>query len=273
MTDEQYSLTSAALLGIDEASRASKQGKSKLDLVQLINQKEKGLRVIAVWGTSADLGQVSIIRAVYENPDTKHKFSCRAWVRMMHPFNPKDFIKSMVEQFHMCVGAKALLGTEKTAQELAEKFDKYVSRRRFLIVINDVNTIEVWDRVKSCFPDNNMGSRIIVSTAQVEVAILCAGQESTVSELRQMSGDQIIYVFHEKVSNDRTDLTKSESSSDRAAISTYNNSRVSSSEISEDQSKCADEKNKVKKELHPHQDCFGGSSPCWAREKKLRLSN
>ena len=112
---------------------------------------------------------------------------------------PKDFIQSMVEQFHMGVGAKALLGEEKTAQELAEKFDECVSGRRYLIVINDLNTIEVWDRVISCFPNNNLGSRIIVSTAQVEVASLCAGQESIVSYLKQSFGDENIYAFHEKV--------------------------------------------------------------------------
>jgi hypothetical protein len=45
-----------------------------------------------VWGTSANLGKTSIIRAVYENPDIKSKFSFRAWVRLMNPFNLEDFI-------------------------------------------------------------------------------------------------------------------------------------------------------------------------------------
>ncbi|XP_044381314.1 disease resistance protein RPP13 isoform X2 [Triticum aestivum] len=247
MAAEQSSITSAALFGINEARHMARQEKSKLDIFQLVNQKENGLRVIAVWGTIADLGQISIVRGVYENPDTKGKFPCRAWVRLMHPFNPKDFIQSMVEQFHMGVGAKALLGEEKTAQELAEKFDECVSGRRYLIVINDLNTIEVWDRVISCFPNNNLGSRIIVSTAQVEVASLCAGQESIVSYLKQSFGDENIYAFHEKVSQDGTDLTKTESSSNRAITSSDTNQMVPTGEISEDQSKGADGKNTLKK--------------------------
>uniref|UniRef100_R7WEN9 Uncharacterized protein n=1 Tax=Aegilops tauschii TaxID=37682 RepID=R7WEN9_AEGTA len=75
--------------------------------------------------TSAALFSIDDAREVYENPDTKGKFPCRAWVRPMHPFNPKDFIQSMVEQFHLGVGAKALLGAEKPAPELAEMFDEY----------------------------------------------------------------------------------------------------------------------------------------------------
>jgi hypothetical protein len=66
-------------------------------------------------------------------------------------------------------------------------------------VINDLSTIEEWDQVKRCFPNNNTGSRIIVSTQQVEVASLCVGQQSIVSELKQWSADQNIYAFHEKV--------------------------------------------------------------------------
>ncbi|CAM0958628.1 unnamed protein product [Alopecurus aequalis] len=198
-TAEQSNISYSAVFGIDEARRAANQDKSKVDLAQLINEKENDLRVIAVWGTSVDLGQTSIIRAVYENQETEDNFSCRAWVRLIHPFNPKDFIQSLVEQFHMGVGAKALLGREKTSEELAETFDEFLSLRRYLVVINDLNTIELWDRVKSCFPNNNMGSRIIVSTPQVEVASICAGHESIVSELKQWSANQNIYAFHDKV--------------------------------------------------------------------------
>ncbi|XP_037471105.1 disease resistance protein Pik-2-like [Triticum dicoccoides] len=43
---EQSSITSAALVGINEARCMSRQEKSKLDLFQLINQKENDLRVI-----------------------------------------------------------------------------------------------------------------------------------------------------------------------------------------------------------------------------------
>lgn len=92
MAAKQSSISSATLFGIEESRTTSKHEKSKLDLFQLINQKENGLRVIAVWGTSVDLGQTCIIMMVYEKPDIESKFPCRGWVRVMHPFNPKDFL-------------------------------------------------------------------------------------------------------------------------------------------------------------------------------------
>ncbi|XBJ13730.1 hypothetical protein VPH35_005858 [Triticum aestivum] len=208
MALEQSSISSTALFGIDEARHAVKQEISKVDLFQLINGKENDLRVIAVWGTSADLGQTSIIRTMYEDPDIKSKFSCRAWVRVIHPFNPKDFVQSLVQQFHAAVGVDALLKMEKTLQELAEEFNGHVNSKRYLIVLNDLSTVEEWDLIKRCFPDKTMGSRIIVSTGQVEVARLCAGRESIVSVLRCMSADQSIYAFHKKRINSEVLLKK-----------------------------------------------------------------
>lgn len=236
---EQSSITSAALFGIDEARRAAKQEKSQVDLVKLINGEEKDLWVIAVWGTRVDVGQTSIIRAVYENPDIRSKFPCRAWVKLMHPFNPKDFAQSLVEQFHSAVGVglNVLFETEKMPQELTEEFNGYVNKKRYLIVINELSNIEEWDRVKKCFPNNSMGSRIIVSTSRVEVASLCAGQENIVSELKQLTADQNIYAFYEKGSQDATDLINGGSNSNRASTSTANNSAVPTSEILEDQCK------------------------------------
>lgn len=187
---EELSNTTAAIFGINEARHA------KTDLVHLINKDSENLRVIAVSGSSGDLGQTSVIRAAYEHADVKRKFPCRAWVRVTDPFSPKEFVQSLVDQFSSNVGVHVLLETEK---ELTTEFSGYVDENRYLIVLNNLSTIEQWDRIKICFPNNMKGSRIIVSTTQVEVASLCPGQEIQVSELNQISVDQTLYAFYEKV--------------------------------------------------------------------------
>ncbi|WVZ91900.1 hypothetical protein U9M48_038013 [Paspalum notatum var. saurae] len=199
LADEQSNTAAAAIFGIDEAWRAEKHENLKVDLVRLINTEDENLRVISVWGTSGDLGQASIINEAYENPIIKKKFPCRAWVRILHPFNPNDFIQSLVKQFRSAVGIGILLEAEKTGQELAEEFARYVNDRSFLVVLNWLSTFEEWKGIRACFPNNKKGSRIIVCTPQAEVASLCAGKESQVLELKQLSTDQTIYAFSEKV--------------------------------------------------------------------------
>ncbi|RCV38741.1 hypothetical protein SETIT_8G166900v2 [Setaria italica] len=205
---EQSSIIAAAIFGVDDARRAAKEESQRVDLVQLINREDDDLRVIAVWGTGGDIGQTSIIRAAYKNPDTQSKFPSRAWVRVTHPFSSKGFVQSLVNQFLAVEGFKDILDIEKTAHNLVQEFDGYVQEKRFLIVLTDLCTIEEWDQIEKCLPNNNKGSRIIVSTTQVEVASLCAGQDSQASELKQLSADHTLYAFYDKVFGKAADFVK-----------------------------------------------------------------
>jgi hypothetical protein len=72
----------------------------KVDLHQVITSKEEDLRVIAMWGTSSDRGKTAAILKVYDDPEVLDRFGFRAWVRLMDPFNPQEFIRSLVRQFY-----------------------------------------------------------------------------------------------------------------------------------------------------------------------------
>ncbi|CAL4905096.1 unnamed protein product [Urochloa decumbens] len=191
--------TAMAMFGINEARYAAKKEQTRMNLTRLINKEGDGdLGVVAVWGTSGSVGHTSIIWEAYENSATQNNFPCRAWVRVMHPFSSKEFILSLLEEFRPAAGVgSSLIETEKMGH-LVEEFHGYVNGKRCLIVLNDLSTIEEWNRVKRCFPINKAGNRIIVSTMNVEVASLCVGQNSVVSELKQLSADQTIYAFYKE---------------------------------------------------------------------------
>nr|TKW01380.1 hypothetical protein SEVIR_8G176301v2 [Setaria viridis] len=148
----------------------------------------------------------------------------------------------------MVEGFKDILDAEKTAHDLVQEFDGYVKEKRFLIVLTDLCTIEEWDQIEKCLPNNNKGSRIIVSTTQVEVASLCAGQESQASELKQLSADHTLYAFYDKGSQNEMVSVDPVSSSDVATTSTTTQT-VAPSEITEDQCKDVDETKVDKKSL------------------------
>uniref|UniRef100_A0ACD5TT22 Uncharacterized protein n=1 Tax=Avena sativa TaxID=4498 RepID=A0ACD5TT22_AVESA len=203
------SAADATMFGInEEGSMTRQQDRASVDLVKLINRKGDDLRVISVWGAGGAVGQTSAIRAAYESPNVKLNFPCRAWARVIHPFDPNEFLQSLVKQFGTAVGVDLLLQKKKTGQDLADEYKGYVDEKSYLVVLTGLSTIEEWDDIKACFPNSKRGSRIILSTSQIEVASLCAGPESIVSELKQLSSRQNIYAFHEKDSPDGTDSAK-----------------------------------------------------------------
>ncbi|KAM0892732.1 hypothetical protein ACQ4PT_025566 [Festuca glaucescens] len=180
--------------GNDEARRQLE--KAKDDLFQLIRNRDDHLRVIAVWGTSSDLRRTSIIERVFADVKKHSVFDCHAWITLTRPFNSTEFLRSIIRQFYV-----------NFLQESERK------EKSFLIVLDDLSTIEEWDCIKACFPSNKKGSRIIVSTELVEVASLCVGPENITPEHKQLSVDLTLYAFYEKGSQDGTESTKAGSSS------------------------------------------------------------
>ncbi|XP_037451120.1 disease resistance protein Pik-2-like [Triticum dicoccoides] len=191
----------AAMFGVDEARQAAKQHQSRSDLARLISTEgDDQIGVIGVWGTSGSVGHSSIISEAYENPNIKLRFPCRAWVRVERPFHPNEFVQSIMEQFRAtAVGVVDFpleLEAEKARHEFAHEYSRYVNKKRYPIVLTGLSTIEEWHRIKTCLLENKLGSRIVVSTEHVEVASLCPGQQSIVSELKQLSAEQTIYAFY-----------------------------------------------------------------------------
>lgn len=200
----------ATMFGIEEARR--EQDKAKVDLVQLISRKNEDLRVIAVWGTIDVLRETSIVKRAFDDPKMCNKFQCRAWVKLMHPFDPIEFLQGIMRQFYInslrgageirvTMGAEVLQKMRKMkADDLAQEFKGHLNDKSYLIVLTDLSTIEEWNQIEACFPNNREGSRIIVCTEHVEVAsLLCFGKEGGVPEHMQLSVDHSLYAFCEKV--------------------------------------------------------------------------
>ncbi|KAM3317618.1 hypothetical protein ACQJBY_035370 [Aegilops geniculata] len=217
VAEEQASIATAAMFGINEARLDALENEklSGVDLHQLITSNDVDLMVIAVWGTSGDLGKTSTIQKVYDDPKVSKWFGFSAWIRLMHPFNPQEFLRSLVRQFYesshdevgkaehvTSVGANVLAKMDMMNQsDLVSVFNEVLCSNSYLIVIDDLSTIVEWHCIRKYFPDNKKQSRIVVSTQQAEIASLCTENPYQVSELKQLSCDQTIYLFHKKLQN------------------------------------------------------------------------
>jgi hypothetical protein len=188
--------------------------REKVDLIKLINKTDENLQVIAIWGPSYVLLEASIIKIAYDDLKRRKKFECHALIQIMHPFNPTEFLKSIVRQFYVdsleetttmaqqgsAPGAQDLrrMGM-MTGGDLVDVFKEYLNENRYLIVLTDLSNVEEWNQIKAFFPSNNKGSRLIVCAQQVEVASLCVGPETVLPDHKQLSSDLALYAFYKTV--------------------------------------------------------------------------
>ncbi|KAM3272470.1 hypothetical protein ACQJBY_042552 [Aegilops geniculata] len=227
-TTSEFPVAGVTMSGAEEARR--QLDKAKMDLIRLISsKKDDALRVIALWRANGDLGETSVIKKAYEDLKMHKKFECFAWIKLVRPVNPTEYLRSIFRQFYV----NSLQGTTTEAQDLrwmemtkendlVDEFKRFVSTKSYLIVLKDIRTIEEWDCVKVFFLNYKKGSRIIVSTEQVEVASLCIRQQTAAADHKQLHMDQALYAFYEKGLQDGADATEAGSSFNIASTTSSN---------------------------------------------------
>ncbi|KAM3298157.1 hypothetical protein ACQJBY_039897 [Aegilops geniculata] len=203
------SLGAPAFNMLAESRDAARRQQGLGDLTQLITNKDNTdphLQVISVWGTSGDLGTISTIRKAYNDPEISKKFVCRAWVKLMHPFDPHEFVRRFMAQVYATkacaeklegtdVGVLVLKKMEAKQEDLLEEFLEEVNTKIYLVVLENLTEMVDWDAVRTFLPDKKNGSWIIVSTQQFDIASLCVGHPYQPLELKQFSPEHSVCAF------------------------------------------------------------------------------
>jgi hypothetical protein len=185
-------------------------------LKRLINNDGSHLDVISLWGSAstAHLVVTQAIREAYNDPEICRQFSCRVWIKLMHPFNHDDFLDSLLTQLnaassHHQANLELCFRTTQEYHLIKAKLVKQMTHKRYLIIFEDVLSVAQWHVIRMYLPDRNNGSRIVVATRQLGLAITCTGEAYQVSDLRQFSDGQSLCAFFSRVSM----LDKSKSAS------------------------------------------------------------
>jgi hypothetical protein len=86
-----------------------------------------------------------------------------------------------------------------TEEVLIKEFIKQMRFQKYLVVLEDIITMDDWEAARVYLPDSNNGSRIIVSTHQLEIGSLCVGHPHRVLELEKLSSDHSVYALVKEV--------------------------------------------------------------------------
>ncbi|WJX61587.1 hypothetical protein P8452_46661 [Trifolium repens] len=155
-------LEEADLVGIEQP---------KKQLSDLLFKDESNRAVISIYGMGG-LGKTTLAKQVYDDPKVKKHFRIHAWVNLSQYFKMEELLKDLVQQLYSVIGkpvpeAVGMMNSDK----VKELIKNLLLRSRYLIVLDDVWQVNVWDAVKLALPNNNRGSRVILTTRKRDVAL------------------------------------------------------------------------------------------------------
>ncbi|BFG41908.1 hypothetical protein CerSpe_281820 [Prunus speciosa] len=146
------------------------------------------------------LGKTTLAKKVYDNPRFTEWFDWRAWITVSQSYKNEDILRNMIAEFHMVRKESVLEGIETMDLKLLiDTLREYLKEKRYAVVFDDVWSTNLWECVKLALPDNNNGSRIIITTRKSEVAASCREAFSDqVYDLEPLSTDKAWELFCKK---------------------------------------------------------------------------
>ncbi|KAL0397280.1 UNVERIFIED_CONTAM: Disease resistance protein RPP13 [Sesamum calycinum] len=133
------------------------------DLIQLkdrLTGQQSKLQIIPIVGMGG-IGKTTLAKNVYQDPFIVYHFDICAWVTVSQEYCLREILLCLLD----CTTKGLTTDMHKESdEELCMRLYKSLKGRRYLIVIDDIWMTKAWDDIKILFPDDNSGSRIMLTT-------------------------------------------------------------------------------------------------------------
>ncbi|KAH0647255.1 hypothetical protein KY290_033245 [Solanum tuberosum] len=120
------------------------------------------LEVISIVGMGG-IGKSTFAKKMFSAPSIVEVFDFSGWITVSKDYSLRNILLSLLQ------GVNEELD-KKPDDKLADCLQKSLKGRRYLIVVDDIWSIEAWEDIRRWFPENNNGSRILLTTRIMEVA-------------------------------------------------------------------------------------------------------
>ncbi|KAF7149993.1 hypothetical protein RHSIM_Rhsim02G0082100 [Rhododendron simsii] len=146
-------------------------------VVALLLANNEYRSIISIVGMEG-IGKTTLVELLYENIAVRQHFTCNAWVSVHSDCDVEALMRRVEEQVLVSLqkNKRKPIGLHEQDGKLdAEEaqpltLSAILEVNRYLIVLDDVSTTEIWDRLIKEFPSTLHGSRIVLITRDVDVA-------------------------------------------------------------------------------------------------------
>ncbi|XP_075479619.1 putative late blight resistance protein homolog R1B-14 [Primulina tabacum] len=166
---------------------------------RIVGGRSEKLQIIPVVGMGGS-GKTTLVKYAFQDEYISHLFDVSAWVTVSQNYRKRDILLGLLEFMRR-------LTTEmhqQSDEDLSECLYKCLKSRRYLIVMDNVWHKEAWEEIKRLFPDDNMGSRVLLTTRLSDVATYANSSRHEHHLMLPLNENESWNLLHFKVFGDET---------------------------------------------------------------------
>ncbi|KAG8390041.1 hypothetical protein BUALT_Bualt01G0041900 [Buddleja alternifolia] len=154
------------------------------------------LDVVSIVGMGGT-GKTTLARNVYDDAFIVYHFYIRAWITVSQEYDERGILLGLLGSMRKLTEKER----EDSNEDLAEYLYKSLKGRRYLIVMDDMWDVGIWDEMRLLFPNDRNGSRIMLTTRITDVA-LYASSGNAPYHVRFLQKDESWDLLQKKVFKD-----------------------------------------------------------------------
>jgi disease resistance protein RPM1 len=148
----------------DEDLVGNEENKEKLMQWLTCDLKQRS-KVVTVWGMPG-VGKTTLVAHVYNT--VKVDFDAAAWVTVSKSFHVEDLLKKIAGELGVTGDVSSM-----ERRSLSLTIHNYLQGKKYMFVLDDVWTADVWSYIRNVFPTGCTG-RIVFTSRNHEVSLLAS---------------------------------------------------------------------------------------------------